>query len=163
MTNWQKISNKFFKGKKLAFLHLCFERNVVPLQLLKEILKILMKKSRIILIIVIFLPLMCIGIQGRKAFQINMVTEAILTEAPIPLTQLPLEEERQYAENIMQCAISVSTLSVQATKWYGTLMGNSSDTEHRCHWIKNLIQIPPHFLYSSDGRSVIIRIRHLII
>lgn len=122
-----------------------------------------MKKSRIILIIAIFLPLMCIYIQGRKAFQANMVTEAILTEAPIPLNQLPFEEERQYAENIMQCAISVGTLSVQVTKWYGTLTGNSSDTEHKCNWIKNLIQISPHFLYSSDGRSVIIRIRHLII
>lgn len=110
------------------------------------------------------LPLLCICIQGW--WTVDTVMEAEDTTPTLVVmspSQQPLGDERHYAEEVMQYAISAGTISAKLSKWGGECIIASAESEDWCHWTKQPAIHSLHQPAQSDGRSVIIRLHHLII
>lgn len=95
--------------------------------------------------------------------QMGSELDVTLMHASEPLTQQPLEDERQYAEDGMQYAISATPLSTKHPKWNDDYTLPSSTDEDWCHLMKQPVKHSPHLFSPSNGRSVVIRLHHLII
>lgn len=123
-----------------------------------------MKRNRFFLIVTALLPLLCICIQSWQIVETVMEAEDTApTQVVMYPSQLPLEDERHYAEDAMQYAISVGTFSTKLTKWDGECIIATADDEDWCLGTKYWVCHSPHLPAQSDGRSVIIRLHHLII
>lgn len=123
-----------------------------------------MKRNRFTLITTVLVPLLCICLQGWWTVKAVVEAEdAPPTQMVAPLSQLPLEDERHCAESVMQYAISVGTFSAKLSKWNGECLAVSAGSEDWCQWAKHPAKQSSHLLLQSDGRSVIIRLHHLII
>lgn len=122
-----------------------------------------MKRSRFFLIATALLPLLCICLQGWWAVEVGLETDAVQIQTSVPLNQQPLEDERHYAEDAMQYAISVSPFSTKLTKWENACAVISSANENWYHGMKAPSKRVHHLLSLSDWRSVVIRLHHLII
>lgn len=122
-----------------------------------------MKRIRFFLIATALLPLLCICQQGWWAVEVGLEADAVQVQTSVPLNQQPLGDERHYAEDAMQCAISVSPFSTKLTKWGETFPVISSANENWYHGMKKTAKSGHHFSSLLDGRSVVIRLHHLII
>lgn len=122
-----------------------------------------MKRSRFFLTATVLLPLLCLCLQGWWATQMGTELDMAPMHTSAPLKQQPLEDERQYAEDGIQYAISASPFSTKHTKWDNGQTALSSTDDDRCHLMKQPVKHSPHLPSPSNGRSVVIRLHHLII
>lgn len=123
-----------------------------------------MKRNCLSLIMTALLPLLCICIQSWWTVETVMEAEDTTpTQVVMSPSQQPLEDERHYAEDAMQYAISVGTFSTKLTKWDGECIVASADNEDWCLGTKCAASHSLHQPALSDGRSVVIRLHHLII
>lgn len=122
-----------------------------------------MKRSRFFLITVVALSLLCICMQGWQAWQVDVKTNAMLTQATVPLSQQPLEDERQYAENTLLCALSAGAYATHTYKWEGTIAGTPPVEGFTLDQLAGTAQTSLSLHPSSNGRSMVIRLHHLII
>lgn len=86
-----------------------------------------MKRNRFFLTVTALLPLLCICIQSWWTVETVMEAEDNIPEQVVMVpNQLPLEDERHYAEDAMQYAISVGSITTKLTKWNGECIETSA-------------------------------------
>lgn len=122
-----------------------------------------MKINRFFLIATALLPLLCVCLQGWWAVEVVLEADAVQVQTSAPLNRQPLGDERNYAEDAMQCVISVSPFSTKFTKWEETFPVISSANENWYHGMGKTAKRGHHLSSLIDGRSVVIRLHHLII
>lgn len=120
-------------------------------------------KHRTILLISILFALLGISLQERWALQANVESEVLLTQAAIPLSQQPLEDERQYTEDAMQCILTAKPGHTHVIKWDGEAEDSSINGNDWFHSKNFTTEHLHHLASSANGRSVVIWLHHLII
>lgn len=120
-------------------------------------------KNRILLMSALVLSLLCICLQGWNAWQTDVETDAVLTQATVPLSQQPLEEERQYADNTLLCALSAGSCTTHHFKEGETVAGDLAADTSSFFQLTEADRTAALIHSPSDGRSVVIRLHHLII
>lgn len=154
-----------YRSKKINSHHTFVKKNCCNYaQSLQRLRKAPMKRNRFFLTVTALLPLLCICIQSWWTVETVMEAEDnIPAQVVMVPNQLPLEDGRHYAEDAMQYAISVGSITTKLTKWNGECIETSAANEDWCLWTRCPANHAPHQPMLSDGRSVIIRLHHLII